>query len=73
MRRTCDNAACRRPLVGKRGHGFPTRDGKRIECASCAFPQAAQSRAAAPDVFDEGYTPEHMKPSRRTSRRTVNG
>ena len=33
MIRRCD--FCKRSLYGKKGHGFPTRDGRAIACGSC--------------------------------------
>lgn len=34
-RRVCDG--CHRPLAGARGHGFPTLNGRGINCSICSF------------------------------------
>ena len=33
-RRRCTK--CSQPLAGRRGHGFPTRDGRGVTCGGCA-------------------------------------
>jgi hypothetical protein len=35
LQRFCSNWKCKARLAGRKGHGFPSRDGKRLFCGSC--------------------------------------